>query len=283
MLVLPDGTALMVPNANEAMFVYREVFENRCYVRHGLRIEAGACVVDTGAHAGLFSLFALREAPGVFVHAIEPSRELCRCLEANLRPFDGRVTIHPVAAGASSGEDTFTYYPKYTILSGLHADRKRDAEILLTGIKNQDRTTAGLGSGLDARALQFLVSRLLTETRQERCTVSTLSDIFDRERLERIDFLKIDAERSEWEILQGIAGHHWEAVRQIAMEIHDEEGSTLENIRELLAQKGFRVVIEKDEQFSGVGVFGLYALRSQTGRVPVQVNGIPAGRQCSLS
>lgn len=35
----------------------------------------------------------------------------------------------------------------------------------------------------------------------------------------RIDLLKIDVERAELQVLQGVAAHHWPAIRQVAMEV----------------------------------------------------------------
>ena len=39
-----------------------------------------------------------------------------------------------------------------------------------------------------------------------------------------MDLLKIDVERAEKEVLQGILPSDWPKIRQVAMEVHDVEG-----------------------------------------------------------
>jgi FkbM family methyltransferase len=260
-LALPDGTTVEVPNTNEAMFVYREVFESRVYLRHGLRINDGACVLDVGANVGLFTLFALREAADVVVHAFEPSSELCGFLRTNLRAHAGNVTIHPVGVGAEDGDATLTYYPRYTILSGFHAEEHQDAEVLRSAIRNQNRRTSAKGIDLDDRHLDVLVSRLLADKSERRCRLRTLSGVIDEYRIRTVSLLKVDAERSEWNILQGIREEHWPTISQVAMEVHDGDGETLRAVRGLLDAKGFTVMADQEEQFSGEGIVNLYARR----------------------
>ena len=39
-----------------------------------------------------------------------------------------------------------------------------------------------------------------------------------------MDLLKIDVERAEKEVLQGILPSDWPKIRQVAMEVHDVDG-----------------------------------------------------------
>ena len=52
------GLRVAQQNKNETDYLYREIFERRCYLQHGVSIERGDWVVDVGANIGLFSLQA---------------------------------------------------------------------------------------------------------------------------------------------------------------------------------------------------------------------------------
>ena len=63
-VTLPGGLELFCPSPSEALFIYREIWEQRCYLRHGLRLRPGATVVSAGSNIGLFELWLLLAAPG---------------------------------------------------------------------------------------------------------------------------------------------------------------------------------------------------------------------------
>ena len=57
--VLPNGLEIVHLNQYETDYVYKEIFEDQCYLRHGIRLQDGDTVVDIGANIGLFSLFVM--------------------------------------------------------------------------------------------------------------------------------------------------------------------------------------------------------------------------------
>lgn len=62
----PCGLAIdILPGSEvEANHIYREVFVEKVYFRHGVRVPAGGCVVDVGANVGLFALQVLQMCGG---------------------------------------------------------------------------------------------------------------------------------------------------------------------------------------------------------------------------
>ncbi|MFC7556536.1 hypothetical protein ACFQU7_36385, partial [Pseudoroseomonas wenyumeiae] len=70
---LPNGLRVAELNGNETSFLFREIFEDRCYLRHGLTLRPGDVVFDVGANIGLFSLFAAEETDRARIHAFEPA------------------------------------------------------------------------------------------------------------------------------------------------------------------------------------------------------------------
>lgn len=55
---LPNGLRVRYASKLDVPFLYQEVWERRCYLRHGLTLPPGGTVLDVGANIGLFSLFA---------------------------------------------------------------------------------------------------------------------------------------------------------------------------------------------------------------------------------
>ena len=43
-------------------YLYKEIFVDQAYLRHGIRICPASTVIDVGANVGLFSIFAASKA-----------------------------------------------------------------------------------------------------------------------------------------------------------------------------------------------------------------------------
>ena len=256
---LPGGMAVVAPHANEAEFVHREIFEDREYLRHGIDIPPDGCVFDVGAHVGMFTLFAGAVAPGATVHAFEPIPELFRMLSLNTAVHGVDARLHPLGLAEEPGDATFTYYPDVSIMSGRFADADADRAVVEAYTRRQfavDGDPADRATGvLD----ELLTDRMRAEA--VRCRLSTLSTVIREHGVTRIDLLKIDAEKSELEILHGLDEEHWPLVRQIVAEVHDT-GDRLERMTTLLHRHGFTVVTEVQPMLSGTRLVTLYATRT---------------------
>ena len=91
------------------------------------------------------------------------------------------------------------------------------------------------------------------------CRLRPLSAVVREEGVERIDFLKIDVQKAELDVLRGIEDGDWPRIRQIAMEVHDLDGR-LGEVTRLLERRGFRVAVEQDEAVEGSILYNLFAL-----------------------
>lgn len=120
---------------------------------------------------------------------------------------------------------------------------------------------------LEKLADEFIKDRLKEETYQVQ--LRTLSEIIEEYKIKKIDLLKLDAEKSELAILQGINNHHWSLIKQIVMEVHDQEGSTLKQVLRLLEDKGFRFVVDEESMLHGSGLFNIYATRLNLNHNPL--------------
>ncbi|MFG1285488.1 amino acid adenylation domain-containing protein [Xanthobacter versatilis] len=239
--VLPNGLAVAHLNRNETDFLYEEMFELEAYFRHGVELRAGDTVFDVGANIGLFTLAAHLAAPDMRVHAFEPNPTVCALARANAALYGVAATVHNTGLAAAPGQAAFTFYPGFSFLSGLHADRAADADVVRSFVRKHD----GEGGEGFAPALleELLEDRLASRTLE--VALDTLSDVMAREGVERIDLLKINVEKSEAEVLAGIRAEDWPKIRQVALELHDMDGR-LDAVVALLKAQGFIVSVEQD-------------------------------------
>jgi 31-O-methyltransferase len=256
-LSLPGGLEVFSLNADETRFVHGEVFGARCYLRHGIELRDGDCVFDVGANIGMASIFFSKERRGVRVFAFEPSPAAYECLKANLELHgellgNGTRTFE-CGLSREAGTAEFTFYPANSVMSGFHADLEKDRAATKTFMVN---------SGFAPRHAElFLGSKFKKETFP--CRLRTLSEIVDEERVERIDLLKVDVEKSERDVLAGIREEHWGLIRQIVVEVHDEHGA-LDEVQGMLAKHGFETIAEQDPQLKGTTIFSVFATHRST-------------------
>ncbi|MEV8517148.1 amino acid adenylation domain-containing protein [Dactylosporangium sp. NPDC051484] len=73
------------------------------------------------------------------------------------------------------------------------------------------------------------------------------ADLLAATGLERIDLLRLDADRAGLDVLAGITGANWPRVRRLVVELSDADGR-LKKAVTLLEEHGFDVVTEQDDQ-----------------------------------
>jgi len=249
-LSLPDGLEVFSLNADETRFVHGEVFESRCYLQHGIELRDGDCVFDVGANIGMASIFFGKERQGVRIFAFEPSPAAYQCLQANVELHGANARTFDCGLARAPGIAEFTFYPANSVMSGFHADLEKDRATTKTFM---------IKSGFAPRhADLFLDSKFKKETFP--CRLRTLSEIVDEHHVARIDLLKVDVEKSEREVLAGIREEHWGLIRQVVVEVHDENGA-LDGVQGLLSKHGFETTAEQDPQLKGTTIFTVFARR----------------------
>jgi hypothetical protein len=91
--------------------------------------------------------------------------------------------------------------------------------------------------------------------------VGTLSQVLRETGVDRIDLLKVDVEKSEHEVLAGIADADWFKIRQLVVEVHDQDGRQAD-IKRLLEQRGYVIEAEQDLLLRATNLYTLYARRA---------------------
>jgi amino acid adenylation domain-containing protein/FkbM family methyltransferase len=262
-LELPDGTTVFHRNRGETEFLYREIFEGEGYLRHGLALGDGDVVFDVGANVGLFTVFAGTAARDTRVYAFEPLPPVFEVLDANaaLHAVQGRV--FPCGLGSRAETAAFTFYPQNTVLSGRYASEEAESEVVRRYLANDGDAPNG-SAPLD----ELLAHNLRSESYD--CAIRTFSDVVRELGLERVDLLKIDVEKAEWDVLQGIDAADWPKIRQVVVEVHDVDGRLAE-VTALLDAHGFTCVAEEERMLAGTGLYAVYARRTDDARRPSPV------------
>jgi FkbM family methyltransferase len=165
-------------------------------------VPVGGVFVDCGANCGLMGLQAAqyRHTRTIF---IEPHPRLARTIETNIRlnHFESRADLIEAAVSDSSGEVTF-----YEELAGddgthsIHADWQEEKRVL----------------------------------GKVRCR--TLKEIIGERRLPQIDFLKIDTEGNDLQVLQGLAEYCRPAFTKL---VYVEMTRNSKSICKLMANGGY--------------------------------------------
>lgn len=210
------------PEDNIADMFY-EIFVRHCYTgKYFYQPRRHHIVFDIGANIGLFALYLSGRAPGIQIHCFEPSIGTSKCLSRNLKAngVTRHVRIHRLALFNQ-------------------CCRKQLFDAWSTPCNS-----------LFANGNTFLAGNSITVS----CV--TLAKALEKSRVPRIDFLKIDAEGAELEIIEGTDRNVWEKIHKVAIEYHAAiRPGCLAKIERILAQNGFTTSIDNDPPYGdGLGI-----------------------------
>ncbi len=207
-IALRDGTRFPMPPGTPGLYpVFSEVWLHRRYDgRTGFEIAPDATVVDIGAQVGFFTVRAARAATRGRVIAFEPCPPHYASLERTVTLNDlGNVTLHHQAVWSDDDDVTIRY-------------ALRNGNPVATSVFD-------MGGDLTATVPGI-----------------TLDQVFDREAIDRCDFLKLDCEGAEYEILGAASDETLGRVDRIAMEWHRlAEGHDPDALADRLRSLGFSV------------------------------------------
>lgn len=180
-------------------------------------IEDGDIVVDLGAHIGAFSIFAAKKAQTVYSYEPEPIN--FAILKANIRLNNLETKIRAYQKAVAGRRGILPLYVNETGIASTVSPKLGVRKIFVEAI--------------------------------------TLGDIFVKEKLPRIDFLKVDIEGAEWEVFNIAAeSGYLTRVKKIAMECHSVRDTS--RLINLLETFGFNV---RKAPSGHHDLFYIYAIR----------------------
>jgi FkbH-like protein/FkbM family methyltransferase len=257
--VLPNGLEIVHLNQYETDYLYKEIFEDQCYLKHGIRLQDGATVVDIGANIGLFSLFVMSRCANPKIYAFEPAPAVYDLLKANCDAYGSNVRALNAGVSDKRKTATFTFYERSSVFSGFHSDETQDREAIQAVVRKMLKSESVAGESVEEYVEELTADRLRRSTHE--CQLTSVSDIIRENLIDKIDLLKIDAEKSELDIIRGIEDRDWPKIDQIVIEIHDRSREAVNRIEDLLIEKGYRCAVEQETLLEDAGLFNLYATR----------------------
>ncbi|PIF30222.1 FkbM family methyltransferase/natural product biosynthesis luciferase-like monooxygenase protein [Flavobacterium sp. 9] len=257
----PDGSTVYHQSDRQLAMLYKEIFQDGIYSRHHIKVPENGLVLDVGANIGTFSMEVNQSQPSATIIAFEPIPQIFSALKKNFehRQIKGRILNFGVSNKKENA--TFHYYPEMSGMSGRFTEKETivDAvgkyieydkalmadETYQSGEKNSIvksfYDTIDGENDFSNEFREYLTS--LYNSNEVECQLTTISDVIDDLKIEAIDLLKIDVEKSECLVLEGIREEHWPMIHQVAIEVDGD--NNLNTILELLNIKGYEVNVDE--------------------------------------
>ena len=284
--VLPDGRRVRCVSKRDVPFLYREIFQEKCYLKHGVDLRPGDTVFDVGANIGLFALFAAERCGSHGkVYAFEPLPETFDALRYNVETFcSGKQMGHVVCnqVGVSDGKQSdakFTYYASAAGWSSMEPNEEEVREAMNTYLDNalvsssslEDTWLAKAGTALARYAPRWLysaakiafINSMLHSKQTTTCRLVSVSEAMKMYEVQNVDLLKVDVERAELGVLMGVGLDEWPKIQQCALEVHDLDGERLRKVCALLQDVARfpSVEVEQDVDLKGTKLYNVYCCR----------------------
>ncbi len=250
-VILPNGMQIFQHNHSETTLQYQEIFIDKEYLKHDIVVEHGDVIVDVGANIGMFSLLFGRYLEGIKIYAIEPVPELFDILQSNLWLYGLDAKCFNYGISNIKEISDFSYYPHASVLSGKNTSKNEVRQLIANTASNE----------INNDEIEKLVQAASYE-RKIKCEFLPLSEFIESQKISRINLLKIDVERSEFLVLEGIRSEQWKMIDQIVIEVHKFDNNC-ERIIELLEQHNFIVQRDTPKILNNTDINVLYARKNQ--------------------
>lgn len=234
---LPNGLDIQQININETNFMFKEIFEDNVYFMDKVKLNEGDVVFDVGANIGMFSVFLGQKNMNLKQYAFEPISDFYEVLHENMTMHCKDSKPYNVGFSNTNKKEIITFYPNNSIMSSVYADKETDEQCFMETVFSKEMSEEEKELFLKYKD-QLLEGRF--EAIQRECTMITLSDFIKDNQIEQINLLKMDAEKSEVDILNGL-GDEWGKIEQFVIEVHGDYN--LQEVTRLLEEHGYSCII----------------------------------------
>lgn len=215
-LKLRRGARFEIRTATRDWYAIAEVWSTCPYLRVGHTIDDNIrVVIDVGAHIGTFSLLATSLSKQAVVYAYEPNadnfRLLLRNIELNKEDHSGRIRPRQAAVWSHKGR----------------------GKLFLRSDSSEGHSFYAFEGGL-----------------AEEVDCVTLGALLDSERVETCDFLKIDCEGAEYDILASTPSRYLRRINRMSIECHNIPVHSVSDLASLLEREGFDAEVIDHPLFS---------------------------------
>ena len=167
-------------------------------------IHSNDVIIDIGAHIGIFTIYASQFCNNGKIYSFEPVRENYDLLLNNIK-LNNSEQVKPFNLAVSNTNDDVTIYIN---------DDKAAHSIFPSS-----------ESSINVKSI-------------------TLQNIFEENNINHCNFLKLDCEGAEYEILCNLPTKYFKKIDKIVMECHfvDKKPELIDGLKQILAKQGFQVV-----------------------------------------
>ena len=238
--IAPFGKVLTIKINDRTKFFFRartmdrtvlkEIWTKGSYSKEGFELKENDTIVDIGGHIGVFAVYAAQFAKNGRVIAFEPMVDNYKLLLSNLE-LNGikNVTVENIAIGKEDGFFRLYIRPK-TLKKGEVAYNSGGHSFHLIKDSNVH---------VDVPTVSF-------------------DTLVNKYNLDKIDFLKMDCEGAEFDILFNASEESLSKISKLAMECHPYENNTMQDMVNFLNEHGFDCDVEKDRKYE---LYLIYAKR----------------------
>jgi len=195
-------------NSNDPIII-NEIWLYESYTPEFLKdfdINKNDVVLDIGAHIGIFSIFAAKKAKNGKIYSFEPLKNNYILLKKNLK-INGIKNVIPINKAVSN---------------------KTSKKMI--NISNSN--TGSSSFVLDEHSGSIIVQ------------TTSLQKIISDHKLTKINFLKMDVEGAEYEILSNCTKNVLKKIDKISMEVHPlDKNNNEKTLKIFLEKNGFKVII----------------------------------------
>ncbi len=216
-VILKNGLKICSSIESPLTVIVDEIFLlNRYTIYPEVKVNKGDVVVDIGAHVGIFSLFAFQNGASK-IYSYEPDVNNCKYISQNCDDNNIKnVVVNNFAITDINGP------------INLHLSVSDGGNSVFFDSPSHD-----IENVIKVKSI-------------------TLENIFIKEKIKKIDFLKIDCEGSEGLIIQSTPKRILKKIHKISMEYHDNV-SPINHlaIQEKLEKSGFTVKLSELDNYFG--------------------------------
>lgn len=203
-LIHRSGLRIRLRPDTDDLRIVKSNFVKRNYTKDFVQITRDSIVVDVGAHIGSFSIMVARSARKVLAFEPEPTNYQMLKKNVELNHLKNMSIFEMAVSGTSGHQDIYTHQ------GGSSADYS-------------------------------LYERGITNIKAGRIPTISVEDILKREGLPRIDFLKLDCEGAEHDILRNMSFETAAKIMGMAMETHRVPSEFSIDIPLRLKELGFEI------------------------------------------
>lgn len=218
-LILRNGYKIKLRVRSTDLQAFFNVWIIQEYNRPDYQISENDIIIDIGAHIGLFTLYVSQYCKKGKIFSFEPVEENYELLLENIQ-LNKIENVVAIKKAVSGGEKSIKIY------------------------LNEDQAAHSTYSHRDS----FIETESIS-----------LKEIIDHNSIQKCNFLKIDCEGAEYDILESVPDEYFKIIMKIGMEYHfsDTKSNLLRELKERLQNMNYK--IQENPLLNGLGL--LFAKR----------------------